>query len=46
MKTAGVVIDFYDDPSGSVLKSIFSDPDALPGQVKTGMFFVMKHMLL
>lgn len=35
MKTAGVVVDFYDDPSGHLLKGMFSTPDELPDQVKT-----------
>jgi hypothetical protein len=35
MKTAGVVIDFYDDPTGRVLKQAYPDPESLPEQVKT-----------
>lgn len=35
MKTAGVVLDFYDDPKGSVLKQAFPTPEALPDIVKT-----------
>lgn len=34
MKTAGVVLDFYDDPTGDVLKRVFSTPDELPAIVK------------
>lgn len=34
MKTAGVVLDFYDDLSGSLLKRAFPTPDELPEQVK------------
>lgn len=35
MKTAGVILDFYDDMSGSVLKKNFPNPDELPESVKT-----------
>jgi hypothetical protein len=35
MKTAGVMFDFYDDPTGSVLKSVFPDAEELPEVVKT-----------
>ena len=35
MKTAGVIIDFYDDPSGSILKEYFGSPEELPPKVKT-----------
>lgn len=35
MKTAGVVIDFYDDLSGEVLKSFFPAGQDLPGVIKT-----------
>ena len=35
MKTAGVVFDFYDDLSGSLLKLTFPTPEALPEFVKT-----------
>ena len=35
MKTAGVLLDFYDDPTGAVLKSAFPTPDKLPLIVKT-----------
>jgi len=35
MKTAGVMFDFYDDPTGSVLKSVFPDAEKLPEVVKT-----------
>ena len=34
MKTAGVMLDFYDDLSGSLLKKAFPTPDVLPEQVK------------
>jgi hypothetical protein len=34
MKTAGVVIDFYDDPVGAVLKKTFPTPDVLPESIK------------
>ncbi len=34
MKTAGVVIDFYDDPSGSVLKSVFPTAESLHESIK------------
>jgi hypothetical protein len=35
MKTAGVVFDFYDDPTGAVLKKFFPTPEELPEAVKT-----------
>jgi hypothetical protein len=35
MKTAGVVFDFYDDLSGSLLKTAFPTPNDLPELVKT-----------
>lgn len=35
MKTAGIVIDFYDDPTGRVLKDVFGTVEDLPPQVKT-----------
>lgn len=35
MKTAGVVFDFYDDPSGSLLKTAFPKPEELPDLIKT-----------
>lgn len=35
MKTAGVVIDFYDDPNGSLLRKAFPTPDDLPEAIKT-----------
>jgi hypothetical protein len=35
MKTAGVVFDFYDDPSGELVKTAFPTPDDLPDFVKT-----------
>lgn len=35
MKTAGVVFDFYDDPSGSLLKTAFPKPEELPELIKT-----------
>jgi len=35
MKTAGVVFDFYDDPSGEILKTAFPTQEALPGLIKT-----------
>lgn len=38
MKTAGVVFDFYDDLSGSLLKTAFPTPDELPEQIKTAHF--------
>lgn len=34
MKIAGVVFDFYDDPSGNLLKRSFPTPEALPDIVK------------
>lgn len=34
MKTAGVIFDFYDDPKGEVLKSVFPTADELPGSIK------------
>ncbi len=34
MKTAGVVLDFYDDPSGAVLKKTFPTADSLPSMIK------------
>lgn len=35
MKTAGVVLDFYDDMAGTLLKESFPTPDSLPEIVKT-----------
>jgi hypothetical protein len=35
MKTAGVLIDFYDDPSGTVLKSYYPAKEDLPDAIKT-----------
>jgi hypothetical protein len=35
MKTSGVVFDFYDDPTGSVLKQAFPTAEELPEMVKT-----------
>jgi hypothetical protein len=35
MKTAGVVLDFYDDVSGAYLKRLFPSPDELPECIKT-----------
>lgn len=35
MKTAGVVLDFYDDLKGELLKRSFPTPEALPEVVKT-----------
>src|SRR3990172_9507136 len=35
MKTSGVVLDFYDDPNGSLLKKAFPTVDVLPDLVKT-----------
>lgn len=35
MKLAGVIIDFYDDVSGSGLKSVYPTPDGLPEAIKT-----------
>lgn len=34
MKTAGVILDFYDDVSGSVLKEVFPSVEDLPDLVK------------
>lgn len=34
MKTAGLVLDFYDDRGGEILKEAFPTPDALPESVK------------
>ena len=34
MKTAGVILDFYDDVSGQILKEMFPSPDYLPDMVK------------
>jgi hypothetical protein len=34
MKTAGVVLDFYDDPTGQMLKETFPDPNELPAIIK------------
>lgn len=33
-KTAGVVFDFYDDPTGALLKRTFPTPDSLPDLIK------------
>jgi hypothetical protein len=35
MKTAGVVLDFYDDLSGAYLRKLFPSPDDLPECIKT-----------
>lgn len=35
MKTAGVVLDFYDDPIGRVLKETFPEAGSLPSIIKT-----------
>lgn len=35
MKTAGVMLDFYDDPTGTVLRSVFPSQEDLPEIVKT-----------
>jgi hypothetical protein len=35
MKTAGVVFDFYDDPSGRLLKESFPTAESLPEVIKT-----------
>lgn len=35
MKTAGLVLDFYDDATGELLKKNFPTPDSLPDVVKT-----------
>lgn len=34
MKTAGVIFDFYDDPSGKILKEVFESSESLPREVK------------
>src|SRR5258708_6620548 len=34
MKTAGIVLDFYDDPEGSLLKESFPTPEVLPDIIK------------
>jgi len=38
MKTAGLVLDFYDDKGGEVLKSWCPSPDDLPESIKTAHF--------
>lgn len=38
MKTAGVVFDFYDDMTGTLLKESFPTPESLPEIVKTAHF--------
>lgn len=38
MKTAGILIDFYDDPTGSVLRGLYPTQDDLPDVVKTAHF--------
>lgn len=38
MKTAGVVLDFYDDQDGELLKRSFPDPEQLPEEIKTAHF--------
>jgi hypothetical protein len=43
MKTAGVLLDFYDDPTGSVLKSVFPTRDELPEIVKTAHILSMEE---
>ena len=35
MKTGGVRFDFYDDPSGELVKKAWSTPDKLPALIKT-----------
>jgi hypothetical protein len=35
MKTAGVVLDFYDDLSGAYFRKVFPSPDELPECIKT-----------
>ena len=35
MKTAGVVFDFYDDPTGQLVRKVFPKQDSLPEVVKT-----------
>ena len=35
MKTAGLVLDFYDDRRGEILKSVCPTEESLPGCVKT-----------
>ena len=35
MKTAGVMLDFYDDPTGSLMKVWYPTPESLPEIVKT-----------
>lgn len=35
MKTAGVVFDFYDDPTGQLVRSVFPEASVLPQEVKT-----------
>lgn len=35
MKTAGLVLDFYDDKMGGILKEACPTPDSLPASVKT-----------
>lgn len=39
MKTAGVVIDFYDDPNKSLLKQVFPTLESLPELLKTASKF-------
>lgn len=38
MKTAGLVLDFYDDLTGEILKTVCPTPDDLPESVKTAHF--------
>ena len=35
MKTAGLVLDFYDDPKSEILKKSFPTPESLPEVIKT-----------
>lgn len=43
MKTAGVVFDFYDDPTGSLLKQTFPTKEELPEMVKTAHILTPKE---
>jgi hypothetical protein len=38
-KLSGLVLDFYDDPEGAVLRSIFPDADSIPSLIKEAQSF-------
>lgn len=44
MRTAGLVLDFYDDPDKGILKSAFPTIDAVPDLVKTAHFLTPEQL--